>query len=38
VSIVRTANQLNFWFIADTKETTGLTADKHINRRQAHSC
>ena len=29
----RTANPLNFWFVADTKETTGLTADKHINRR-----
>ena len=32
--IVATANQLKFWFVADTKETN-LTADKHINRCEA---
>ena len=33
VAIARTAaNQLKFWCVADTKETTSLTADEHINR------
>ena len=33
--IVATANQLKFWFVADTKDTTDLTADKHKNRCEA---
>ena len=33
--VVATANQLKVWFVADTKETTDLTADKHINRCEA---
>ena len=35
MAIARAANQFVLWFVANTKDTTGIPADKLINRCQA---